>query len=58
MTTTPAMIRPMPISAGVSRCCLKTSAPTMEISTMPTLALVDYLRHPGAPKPPAENGTA
>ncbi len=36
ITTTPAMIRPMPTSAGVSRCCLNSTAPTMEISTMPT----------------------
>ena len=36
ITTTPAMMRPMPIIAGPSRCCLKTSAPTMEMSTMPT----------------------
>ena len=36
ITTTPAMMRPMPIIAGASRCCLKSSALTMEMSTMPT----------------------
>ena len=35
ITTTPAMMRPMPIIAA-RPCCLKSSALTMEMSTMPT----------------------
>src|SRR5258705_480775 len=36
MTSTPAMISPMPIRAAASRCCPNHNQLTTEISTMPT----------------------